>query len=380
MKRQFRCPFCLKIIKTRELKFWCRKCRNFLPERKVSFWERIGLNSSPRKMVCPLCSNPTLTRHCPNCSNELPVSIDELPDMSIAIVGAQDSGKSHYIALLIKLLKELGDHFSLRALNDETIDRYEQQFYNPLFLRKTVIDKTQSGVARQDLTRPLLYSLTCKWSKRNILLAFFDTAGEDIENGVSNMETVNRYICTASGIICLLDPLQLEQVRRILSNKISSRDLPIKNMGTEKIVENVTILIQQYRMQMRQNAYAKIDIPMALAVSKIDSLVFDSIDYPLLFENDSPIFEESCHNGYLDNGDFTRINSFMHDWILEADEDIITKSDAFKEVAFFGFSALGKQTQSNGNAARTLVCTPRPCRVLDPFLWILWKNGLIPSK
>ena len=42
-------------------------------------------------------------------------------------------------------------------------------------------------------------------------------------------------------------------------------------------------------------------------------------------------------------------------------------------AAFFGVSALG----CNPQATQRLDFAPRPARVEDPFLWILWKNKLI---
>lgn len=375
MAKRIRCPYCYEEVKTTELKFYCKNCKQFV-NYNPSFFEKCGLKTKTH-ILCPKCNQRTSVKRCPHCNEELPFSIDSIPNMSIAIVGAQDSGKSHYIAMLIKQLGELGGAFTLRALNDETVNRYERDFYNPLFNRREIINKTQSGKARHDLTHPLIYSLHCKWKNKSILLKFFDTAGEDLESGVTRMESLNRYICSASGIICLLDPLQLENVRSALSNCISKNDLPIKNLGTEQIVKNVTELISNDSYNTGRNFSGLIDIPLAIAISKTDALVSDT-SYPLLFDSQSPLFQDGLCKGAFSLGDFTRINSLMHDWVALADNNTISEAERYQSVGFFGFSALGNQTQFNGNA-RVLTCTPRPCRVLDPFIWILWKNGLIPA-
>ena len=381
MSKRIHCPFCLEQINVIDLKLSCASCKKDIPH-KATLWEKWGILSPPKRLECPDCHQTSSSRRCPKCNQELPYSIDELPDLSIAIVGAQDSGKSHYIAMLIKQLREQSEYFSLRALNDETSDRYEHQFYNPLFIKRTVIDKTQSGQAQKSVTRPLLYLLKCKRKRKNILLAFFDSAGEDLENG-DRMELVNRYICSASGIICLLDPLQLEAVRRTLSNCILDKDLPEKNKNIKDlelnklIVDNVTKLIRNDRYYSGRNYSDDIDIPLAVTLSKTDALISET-NYPLLFDHSSPLYMDGLHKGALSKSDFTRINSLIYDWIKTADENVIKAAGNYKSVGFFGFSALGTQAQHNGNA-RTLTCTPRPCRVLDPFMWILWKNGLIPS-
>ena len=375
MAKKIRCPYCFEVSRVTDLQFYCKDCRQLVPYNP-GVWEKMGFTLTMR-LECPKCHQQTTIKRCPKCNAALPYSIANIPDMSIAIVGAQDSGKSHYIAMLIKQLGELGKYFTLRALNDETANRYTRDFSDPLFIRREVINKTQSGQARRELTHPLIYALDCKWKHKSILLEFFDTAGEDLESGLSRMESLNRYICSASGIICLLDPLQLENVRRTLANCISANELPIKNLGTEHIVKNVTELIRTESYDSKRNYSGLIDIPLAIALAKTDALISQE-NYPLLFDSHSPLYEDGLHKGVFSKGDFTRVNSLIHDWVELADNRITQEAEEYKAVGYFGFSALGAQAQFKGNA-RVLTCTPRPCRVLDPFMWILWKNGLIPS-
>jgi len=64
-------------------------------------------------------------------------------------------------------------------------------------------------------------------------------------------------------------------------------------------------------------------------------------------------------------------------WIEEVEDSkmILSASQSFKKVAYFGVSALGHNLQ-NG----ILVADPAPVRVENPFLWILYPNGLIKMK
>lgn len=381
----FYCPFCFEHVRAYEIGFYCDHCNTELEKRTPGILEKIGILASPRRMLHPACRHVSTTRICPHCKNKLPTAIDELSDLTIAVIGAKESGKSHYIALLIHRIKQLYQEFgwTLTALDDETIVRYKERFYHPLFNNHTTIPATQSGHAGGEVTRPLLYSLRFGKSGKNkrVMLAFFDTAGEDLDQEQHKMDLINRYIYNASGIICLLDPLQLSKVRSELIEKIGESALPQVNTDTGTILNRVANLIRNglIAQNRKDSTSQKIKIPLAIAFSKIDAvMVPDEEATAILMPESCILFQEDRHRGFFHQGEFDNTNSLMRDWILEADQtcDIVQQSDEFENKAFFGFSALG----CNPQATQTLSHDPRPIRVEDPFIWILNQNSLIATK
>ncbi|MBQ7176346.1 MAG: hypothetical protein IJS08_02935 [Victivallales bacterium] len=313
------------------------------------------------------------TRICPKCKQEIPTAIDDLSDLSIAIIGAKEAGKSHYVAMLIHWIKRMGKEFgwNLTALTEETLRRYNSEFHNPLFKDFKSIEITQA-VRGKGAASPLIYSLRLDkglFSKR-IMLVFFDAAGENLEQ-TDALWYINRYIYNASGIICLLDPLQLSRVRQGILRTHSEDTLPSLNTETGVIINRVENLIRKNT----NIGSAKIKIPLAVAFSKMDYVRDASANAAAVSDR---LFEATQHNGVFNEAEFTDIDGLMRSWVDEVDDtaDIIPQSENFERTGFFGFSALGCNPKGNHNV---LEHAPRSFRVEDPFLWILKNYGLIKT-
>ena len=185
------------------------------------------------------------------------------------------------------------------------------------------------------------------------------------------MLNVNRYIFNSSGIIFLLDPLQLSGVReRLLSlGTTLEKDLPSINTEMETIISRTIRLI---RKANGLKANEKIKIPLAVAFSKIDALA------PIL-DKSSYLLTKSNHSEYgkFDVGDSENvqmeIESLLSTW---SGNDLLQQvSVNFDKYGFFGLSALG----CNPGAAQK-IANVSPHRVEDPFLWLLWQYKLIESE
>ena len=105
-----------------------------------------------------------------------------------------------------------------------------------------------------------------------------------------------------------------------------------------------------------------------MVVSKIDLLKTNDF-----FE--APLFQPSKHNAFFSLSDFQKSNDYIHDWIAKYDEQFTAMTGVFESSGFFGISALGCNPENN-----ILPTHPRPIRVEDPLLWLLWKNGFIKGK
>lgn len=380
------CPFCFTKHNLNEVNFICKNdktnkngdiCENAKTHKIIKAENEDG--KMPSSAVCDYCGEVSTTKVCPTCEAELPYTIGEYDDLIFAVIGAKEAGKSHYIAVLIdKIMNEVGAAFgcSLQAIDDATIKRYRNDFYYPIFRKNEIIKITRSAKADVSVSKPLIYTLsfreenkikimlTGKRVKTVVTIAFFDTAGEDLDSE-DTMKTVNKYIYNSSGVIFLLDPLQLPVVRDALPKDTL---LPQQNTEIEDIFSRTANLI---RKANGINMNKLIDIPVAVAFSKIDAL-------EELVGKSCPINYPSKHieSGKFNIADFEDVNSTMESLVREwGGTNFANQLSAnFKDFAYFGLTALGCNPESNK------ISKLRPHRVEDPFLWLLWKHKLIKEE
>jgi hypothetical protein len=384
---KFICPYCFNENETNNILFRCinpnnAECPGEEDKLYSSYWgfhppkimnhvinpNTSMFNQKSKNALCPICRTKTTKMICPSCHNSLPFTTGELKDYNISLIGAKDAGKSVYIAVLLNALAQrigMNLNASLVALNDETIRRYRQEFYQPLFQKKELLMGTASQGAAQKT--PLLYrfgfekkNFFGKRSNEVVTLVFFDTAGERLDNeDVMARET--KYISNSSGIIFLLDPLQIPAVRDRLPPDIQ---LPPIHTQPEEIVTRVINLIREDKQIPEKE---RIKTPIALVFSKIDAL-------RSLFPPDSMLQQSSPHTSSLDISDCEMVSSemlaYLYDWIGPNLNNIMQHH--FEHFCYFGVSALGEPP-----LGEKLSAAVSSNRIEDPFLWLLWKNGFI---
>lgn len=380
------CPYCFEAYRLKDTPFRCAsppgRCTPEPDAVRAQAWDdRVPMGrvlaSDGRfreETRCPACNQPTHKRLCPHCHMELPHTVGRFPHYIFAVVGAKEAGKSHYLAVLIdQIRRELGPALDmlLEPLNDHTVRRYREDFHQPLFQKHRTIDATSSGLADRRVQLPLVYTLT--FSGRDLLrrrrirsvvtLVFFDTAGEDLDDE-DTIATVNKYIYHAHGIILLLDPLQLPEVRAALEGRVP---LPRVNTETADILTRMTRLVLAGR---RLPADALIPSPLAVAFSKFDAV--EPLVDPQLQLNAA-----ADHRTGFDAADFHAVSAEMQALLARWDCQPLVHQvrTHYRRYGFFGLSALGCNPHGDQQVPRVA-----PRRVEDPFLWLLHAHGLIPSR
>ncbi|MBZ0263153.1 hypothetical protein K8I28_00670 [bacterium] len=324
-------------------------------------------------VACTECKTETTKKICPKCHNELPATIGKFKHYNFAIVGSKESGKSHYIAVLLNSLqKEIGEKLdsSLLPVNDDTINRYNKEFYDPIYNDRVVLNATRSVRKHSGSKAPLIFCLQIRkptplGDKFEVVsLVFFDSAGEDLDH-VDLMTLESKYIAQADGIIYLMDPLQAPAVR----DKISGIPLPSENTNPTQVVNNILRVIRGvHRLKMNR----KVTIPLAFAVSKFDAV-------GSMLPVGSVLSSPSRHGREFDKDDFNRVSnevrSHLRDWLGDSGAMVREVEHNFKNFGFFAVSALGSTPDASG----TLKLGVNPYRIADPLLWLLWKLKVITT-
>lgn len=401
MKTTFICPYCFEKRKLSEVQFRCtnKRCKDF-DDLEMTRYENgnlkipkqgkkaFSVNSKnvfavAKDAKCPECGNTTYKRICPACHNELPESTLTGKDMIISIVGSRATGKSHFVGVIIKELRDrISVSFggSLEGFAD-SYQRWQANFADNLYEKNMKLELTQSSVQNVDngAYRPLIFKLKLKNKSlfketiESFTFVFFDTAGEDL-NDEDTMSTVNKYICKSAGIVFLLDPMQIPAVVSQLDELTVKRAAAIDYRTAAKADDIMTRVSNLIRRDKKLPETSMIDIPVAAVFSKFDAIEpIVPADCTVL--NPSP----HCSERYFDLSDWHNVNSEIQALLNEWDADAFMSQlkTNYSNYSYFAVSALGL----NNNPDQTgKIQRPRPHRIEDPFLWILKENGVIKGK
>ncbi len=325
-----------------------------------------GLIPNNKKSSCMACKDASKLVFCPELHKEIPREFLDGQSLPIALIGAKASGKSNYIGVLIN---EIRHKMSIRfnctlsiSCSEESRSYYQNYYYRPIFEQSNVVTATDAGEIP-----PLIFPVRFLDNKNRIknmaTLTFYDTAGENFDS-TEEMLVYNRYVPNSRGIILLLDPLQVDSIRKQLTGKMT---LPNKNTDVNEVLSRVVDNIRRVK-----NVKGQIKIPLAIAFTKLDAL--EQFD---ILPQESCLREESEHTkrGVFVNSDFEACDNEMRA-LLEnfLDAELIQLMKNFEKSAFFGVSSLG-EVPSGG--VKLSSDTVKPRRVLDPLLWLLAENNYI---
>lgn len=373
----FTCPFCYD---THDLSDCPMRCsfveKNGVCPDKVPV-DNQGFVDKKFYKRCLKCTRAKKDFYCPisfstgGLPQVIPLSCIQGTSLPISLVGATASGKSQYIGVLIdQIRRKMTASFDCSiTMNANAVGKelYEQNYRKPLFVDKTVTAETDTGQEVPAMIFPIDFMRT----KRRVTLTVYDTAGENFNNE-DNMRNFTGYLSNSKGMILLLDPLQIPEIREKVEGKIPLP--PIGNSAVD-ILDRVVDVIEGYT----NNRKKPFDISLAVTFTKIDA--FDEVGDDVIPE-DSCLRSDSTH---VDKGAFsleefesTKIAmATLLDNFLTYNQEFAQKLRRFKNYAFFGVSALGYPPDVDGTLRKE---GPQPRRVLDPLLWILSQNKYIPTK
>lgn len=391
------CPFCFKKFKSNNVVFRAEHSEEGDPEYEKTvdeelnnYNQKIGKSSVPE--LNPIIKPESLPkgnikvvdgvileikdkydvttdkRLCPYCHNELPITSGRGPTSIVSVVGASQVGKSVYMTCLLYVLEHyVSERFNGALIagnseyNEEIKENQQIVFeYNKMLepTPKEHIDPLIANFRFKDDTKP------------PITFAFYDVPGEGMTDK-SYIDKHGEHIKNSSGIIFLVDPLQMKTLRKKLNilNKEEQGDF------TAKYQEPKDILVYFYENFIGKESGAATDIPTAVVVTKTDML--KNLNDPEYLSPNSNIFKNYKHSIYFDLDEFENINGEMKRFLGKADSPFKGAMEAyFRNTSYFGVSALGSNPQ---NLEININNTINPLRVEEPFLWLMYKMKYIPG-
>jgi hypothetical protein len=338
--------------------------------------------------VCPECGAQTSIKACPVCHSRLPVHFGKAGSHLIVPVGAKEAGKSVFMTVLVhELMNQAGQQLNaaITGADDHTRQRFAREYEQPLYRESRLLAPTTTTA--EGSRPPLVFRFTSEKPPPRILngpmtqagllryrdpqrtlLSFFDTAGEDLRSYQTTEQNV-PYLNAASGILLLLDPLQMRGARELAapgSRLPTPGDTDDDPAAVLEIVTDLLLIPKGNRTGQR------VDQPLAIVFTKMDAL-WHSLNPT------SPLLQSPPRNPYFDERDsmavHTEIQRLLARWEGSRIDQIARLN--YHKYRYFGVSALGETpTEDNQVSARGI----RPYRVTSPVLWLLSQFGTIPVK
>lgn len=322
--------------------------------------------------VCDICNRSAYKRLCPICHNPIPQGAEDEGSTVFVMLGPKGVGKSHYIAVLINQLRnsftqEFGATMS--AATDNTSLIYRDTYYKRLFEDGRKLAPTPSFEDSTDAREPMIYYLRFIEGDRPKVytLAFFDTAGEDLCSTSKIMGlNLNSFISRASGIVFLVDPLQIPYINK----RIHVENKPAVGPNVSEMLANISNII---RTSNKAKIRDKIQIPLAVALTKSDVLMKspeDEEEEKILFGLNSSLNVER-ERGKYDRSNFEQISAEVEEYLRRAVSNEFTQNvKEFEKHCYFAVSSLGSNPVGS-----VLTRGVSPIRVEDPFIWLLNNNS-----
>jgi hypothetical protein len=383
-----RCPHCFTSLSPRTYAFRCANsgCKD-VPDHALAAHRghdvaartvsTINEQTSPVPAgVCYVCSAESSHAVCPDCHEDLPEGWRDCITTCVAMAGARASGKSIYIAVLVKQVELWCERQNKSFLPiGRTQELYKRVYEQPLYAKRGLIDPTPSAQLRLAPQRePLMFSMG-RFGERQHVLVIRDVAGEDLEDPGTAVEPF-RFFREADLVTFLFDPEGVPAVRDALAGLLVNRD--------QKAADPVVVLRHLMRLMGSRSMLGDALAPaLAVVVAKFDTL------QELATVEDGPLSEEMSNLGARFNLDpsLEPTFSFADSDGLQAEVGSLLKkvhaqpllnliNESFGKHQLFAVSALGHLTE---DAARVSARGIAPFRVLDPLKWVLALQGIVPT-
>ncbi len=373
------CPHCLRKISFGDIRFYCETG----DERRHEVSPTLADRFKKRLPVCRrnFCQNNGLTvsaAECRHCGEPLPPQIlfhDRY--LSVCAVGVAGAGKSSYLTTLVHELKYSGLPWVLQAMDVETTELAQSGEYNVYEARHCPAG-TKSGEA----PRPQLWTILDNSEKTDKIptcaLTIYDGAGEDCEHiGYTAADKqIARYLSGTKMLLIIFDPLLLPGVRSEILPEVLNASMAIERQTSApaNMVSMINSLANYIRGSCNIAPGKRIDRNAAIVITKIDALR----DIAGGFGSSSTIMKESPHakmRGFVQS-DSEMVDLEIRDFLTRQGETAFLDTiDAnFSRVRVFGVSSFGRPPDQNKRLAKV-----HPHRVLDPLMWMLASEKIIPT-
>ena len=385
-----KCPSCFQHLPPEQYAWVCEnpRCTKY-PDRQASRYSptpvkrgKVLVASAPPGVAgwvppapgnCPSCAEP-MHEACPHCHWALLEGWRHAHVICVAMSGARATGKSVFIAVVVKQLQRLAIqmHTVMNFADARTRDTYTEVYEKPLFVERGLMAPTPAAITDNSYQRaPLVFDLGMVGGQRRFFV-LRDVAGEEMERPPAQAGHL-QFLAHADALFFMFDPLAVANIREKLVDLIPAQ---LQVGGDPMIVlGNVQRLVGRNAPQV------------AVILSKFDALhalrSVDDVQWSGIMSNAGSAFlrdpsEDSA--GYAANDGLLlheEVKSLLYK--LGGGGVVLGVENPQSGVPirhqFFAVSALGESPDGRRLNAHGIA----PFRCLDPVKWVLQTNGVIPA-
>ncbi|MGN2638273.1 TRAFAC clade GTPase domain-containing protein [Nocardia takedensis] len=160
---------------------------------------------------------------CPDCHHPLPANWRDNDTVCVAMAGARATGKTIYIAVLVKALQTLGERLDkvVEPFDDHTAESYRQVYETTLYGQRRMLPPTmtRNTQVRGDTDHATLILRLGRVDGRSQLLVIRDVAGEDLHKRANAAARWTEFFGHADGVLFMFDPLKVQSIATLLRGR-----------------------------------------------------------------------------------------------------------------------------------------------------------------
>ncbi|HOW94725.1 hypothetical protein [Mycolicibacterium fallax] len=315
--------------------------------------------------------NAPVVEICPVCRFTLPIGWRGGQAICIAMAGARATGKSLYVAVLIKQLELLCERLgvSMEPATQATASAYASIYERPLFEQRGLIPPTPAAHTQASGQRePLVYSIG-SWHGLRRFVVLRDVAGEDLEAG--NLSAPHfRFFTNADAVFFMFDPLRVQVIRDQLHDLLPAQSF--SGGDPRSVLSNLLLAVGDGRPRL------------AVILSKFDALrVLSEVEgsaWSQVMSNPGAAFmRDSSSSRSYDEADGQLLHEEVRSLLQRLHGGSIMTavenpaSGAQLPVRYFVVSALGQPPVGNRLNPKGIA----PFRCADPLRWVTSGFGVL---
>ena len=377
------CPHCMRKLSLSNMRFYCTYETERHHEVFLSLLDKIHKRLPVcNRNFCKGKGKPVLEAVCRFCSEPLPPQIMfHKKYLRFCVLGVAGAGKSSYLTTMLHELKYSALSWVIQPMNSFTSKSAQAADYN-VYEARHCPEGTKSGVAPTPQQWVILDNSGSNQNSDEIptyALTIYDGAGEDCERigdeGID--ETIRHYISGSKMLVIMFDPLLLTSVRAAIPPEILNVSMATERQTSApaNMVTMANSLANYIRQSCNISPGKKIDRQAAIVITKLDTLK----NIPNAFGDSSTVMKSSPHSkakAFVE-ADSKMVDMEIRDWLKRQGEtaflDSIDANFMPNKVRVFGVSSFG---QPPDRLKRLPTLTPH--RVLDPIMWMLAGEGIVP--
>ena len=218
------------------------------------------------QIFCAHCGKPTREEFCATCGETFPTSDWWRTDcFAVTLLGPTHSGKTSMLqAESYALLEGLAETWGGYANALDPASRALMKRYHDEWESGTLQQGTLAAKGNQALLKPLQIGLGFPRHPRPVAVSEFDVAGEDMEDP-DQVALYANSLFNGDGLIYLVDPLQITEVRTALAGFVT---LPDEGGATPvQALQNILTVLRR-----KHGAGGPIPSRLAVVFSKFDAI------------------------------------------------------------------------------------------------------------